>query len=175
MTFADAAADLLARNRDSGPMHYRDICDIAVAEGLIQPGGLTPHASINASMTSEIRRQIGAGDLPRFVSHGRGYFSLMVGSVDPEVETAIRDHNDRIQGRLAAELWEMDPRVFEQLIGRLLEAVGFDEVVVTRYSADGGIDVRGKLSVGVGDAASEYALAYRALFVSPEGPVRRKP
>jgi restriction system protein len=129
-------------------MHYRDICSRAVDEGLIQPGGLTPHASLNASITSEIRRQIANGELPRFVSHGRGFFSLALGSMDPEVETAVREHNDRIQNRLAAELREIEPRAFEQLVGRLLEAVGFDQVVVTRYSADGGIDVRGTLSVG---------------------------
>jgi restriction system protein len=38
--------------------------------------------------------------------------------------------------------------VFEELIGRLLVALGFQEVVVTGRSGDGGIDVRGTLVVG---------------------------
>jgi restriction endonuclease Mrr len=42
----------------------------------------------------------------------------------------------------------MEPRVFEQLIGELLAALGFEDVEVTKYSGDGGIDVRAVLAVG---------------------------
>jgi hypothetical protein len=42
----------------------------------------------------------------------------------------------------------MDPRAFEDLIGRLLAALGFVDVEVTDYSGDGGVDVRGTLAVG---------------------------
>jgi restriction system protein len=42
----------------------------------------------------------------------------------------------------------MHPKAFEELIGQLLVAIGFEDVIVTSYSGDGGIDVRGTLVVG---------------------------
>jgi restriction system protein len=46
------------------------------------------------------------------------------------------------------QLGEIDPGTFEELIGELLERIGFEGVEVTRRSGDGGIDVRGVLTVG---------------------------
>jgi restriction system protein len=42
----------------------------------------------------------------------------------------------------------MEPIDFEDLVSRLLTAMGFEMVEVTRYSGDGGIDVRGTLVIG---------------------------
>jgi restriction system protein len=42
----------------------------------------------------------------------------------------------------------MPPTAFEALIGKLLAALGFVEVSVTKASGDGGIDVRGTMVVG---------------------------
>ena len=50
--------------------------------------------------------------------------------------------------QLLAHLATISPAEFEALIGRLLVALGFQEVLVTGRSGDGGIDVRGTLVVG---------------------------
>jgi hypothetical protein len=42
----------------------------------------------------------------------------------------------------------MDPQAFEHLIASLLNTLGFEDVEVTSYSGDGGIDVRAILTVG---------------------------
>jgi restriction system protein len=42
----------------------------------------------------------------------------------------------------------MEPVDFEDLVSRLLTAIGFEMVEVTKYSGDGGIDVRGVLVIG---------------------------
>jgi restriction system protein len=42
----------------------------------------------------------------------------------------------------------MEPVDFEDVVSRLLTAMGFEMVEVTRYSGDGGIDVRGVLVIG---------------------------
>lgn len=42
----------------------------------------------------------------------------------------------------------MHPKAFEHLVGRLLSSIGFEEIEVTPYSNDGGIDVRATLTVG---------------------------
>src|SRR6266508_4289617 len=55
---------------------------------------------------------------------------------------------DRTKHGLLEQLGQIDPGTFEELIGELLERIGFEEVEVTRRSGDGGIDVRGVLTVG---------------------------
>jgi Restriction endonuclease len=53
-----------------------------------------------------------------------------------------------VRGRLRELLADQDPQLFESLIGELLVALGFEDVEVTRYSKDGGIDLRATLAVG---------------------------
>lgn len=60
----------------------------------------------------------------------------------------IEQHNRRVRQQLHERLHKMAPAEFEGLIGRLLTAIGFENVVVTAASGDGGIDVRGTLVVG---------------------------
>lgn len=148
MKLVDAALQVLAQFGDGRPMHYRQITEIAQEESLISPRGLTPTASMNAALSTAIARATETGDDPVFSAHGRGFYSLTKARASDEVEEAVRRSNEAVRRRLHAELREMDPRAFEQLIGRLLETLGFEDVEVTNYSSDGGIDVRGTLSVG---------------------------
>lgn len=50
--------------------------------------------------------------------------------------------------QLHDRLHTLAPGDFENLIGNLLAKIGFENVVVTAASGDGGIDVRGTLVVG---------------------------
>jgi restriction endonuclease Mrr len=61
---------------------------------------------------------------------------------------AIDRKNAEVRGRLRALLAELHPQLFESLIGELLVALGFEDMEVTRYSKDGGIDLRATLAVG---------------------------
>ncbi len=45
-------------------------------------------------------------------------------------------------------LHDLEPKVFENLIGLLLTRIGFDNVRVTRISKDEGIDIIADLTVG---------------------------
>lgn len=148
MNMAEAAVDVLRRRGGGRPMHYRQITEIAVEEGLIAPRGLTPEASLNAAITTDIARRDSAGEAHVFVSYGRGFYGLAPGRVGSEIEEAIRRNNREVRKRLHVELQEMEPRAFEDLVGRLLTALGFVDVEVTNYSGDGGVDVRGTLAVG---------------------------
>jgi hypothetical protein len=129
-------------------MHYRRITELAVAEGLIAPRGLTPSASVNAAITTDIARRLATGEEEHYVAYGRGLYGLAGHKVGTEIEDAIRRNNLEVRERLLTELRDMHPRSFEDLIGRLLTTLGFIEVQVTSYSGDGGIDVRGTLAVG---------------------------
>lgn len=43
----------------------------------------------------------------------------------------------------------MNPYKFEQLVGQLLEAMGYEQVEVTKASGDKGVDVIGQVQVGI--------------------------
>lgn len=74
----------------------------------------------------------------------------MYGLVSPSdpLGGAIDRKNAEVRGRLRELLADQDPQLFESLIGELLVALGFEDVEVTRYSKDGGIDLRATLAVG---------------------------
>lgn len=145
MGLADIAEQVL-RDAGGGPLHYREITERAMSTGLMTLTGETPWASINAAMGVDNRRREARGELPRFVGAGSGYYRLRTAAT--EVEQAIERWNDRTKSELLEQLSEIDPGTFEELIGELLERIGFENVEVTRRSGDGGIDVRGVLTVG---------------------------
>ena len=127
-------------------MHYKRLTEVGIGEGLIVPGGATPEASLYSAVSQEIKKREAAGDPQRFRTHGKGYFSLAQPS-DP-LYGAIEEKNQEVKTRLRELLSELHPELFEHLIGELLVALGFDDVVVTRYVADKGIDIRATLVVG---------------------------
>lgn len=145
MGLADIAEQVL-REAGGGPLHYREITERATKAGLMAPTGETPWASVNAAMGVDNRRREARGELPRFVGAGGGFYRLRTAAT--EVEQAIERWNDRTKQELLVQLGEIDPGTFEELIGELLERIGFEDVVVTKRSGDGGIDVRGVLTVG---------------------------
>jgi hypothetical protein len=146
LSLADKAEDILRRHSKGAPMHYRRLTEIGVEEGLIVPGGATPEASLNSAVTQDIRRRARAGDVQRFRSHGRGFFSLHR-PADP-LRGAVDSKNREVRTRLREALGESHPQAFEELVGELLVAIGFEDVTVTRYVGDKGIDLRARLVVG---------------------------
>jgi restriction endonuclease Mrr len=143
---ADAAERVLREHAPGAPMHYRRITELCLAEGLIVSNGVTPEASMVAAVTTEIKRRAVADQEQRFVAAGRGFYALAMPS-DP-LDGAILRNNDEVRQRLRSSLAELDPRQFETLMGQLLDALGFEDVVVTKYTGDGGIDLRARLAVG---------------------------
>jgi restriction system protein len=147
MTFTDAAERVLQGRDSHTPMHYRDITEAALRLGLIHTDGKTPEATLYASLLTEIDRDNRRGQTPRFIKYGRGLVGLS--SWHPTgIAGQIEQHNRDVRGLLLARLKSMPPSDFEELIGKLLGELGFQEITRTSYSSDGGIDVRGTLVVG---------------------------
>ncbi len=71
----------------------------------------------------------------------------------PTATQSLRDlvlqHEEETRQALAQRLSDMAPDEFEQFSKQLLEALGFDDMVVTQTTADGGIDGYGRLRMGV--------------------------
>jgi len=146
-SFTNAAAWVLDTFGHKAPMHYRDIVALALEHGKIVTSGKTPEATLSAQIGTEITRQQQRGETPRFVRFGKGMIGLSVWSPSG-VALQIARHNATARQRLHERVGTMSPADFEALVGRLLVALGFEDVQVTRYAGDGGIDVRGTLVVG---------------------------
>jgi len=146
-SFTAAAEKVLEEFGQKKPMHYRDMTQKALDKKWIVTEGKTPEASMYAQILTEIRRQQKRGEQPRFVQHGRGYVGLSRW-MGKGLAFQIEQHNKRVRQALHKQLLKMEPADFEELIGRLLAEIGFEDIKVTRRSGDGGIDVRGTLVVG---------------------------
>jgi restriction system protein len=149
-SFTDAAEHVLKQFSSGKPMHYREITSKALELDLIKTKGVTPEATLYSQILSEIRRQARKGNTPRFLIQKGGLVALSRWqSVEAgELASQIEQHNRQARKNIHDRLFAMPAKEFEELIGQLLVAVGFEDVIVTNYSRDGGIDVRGTLVVG---------------------------
>lgn len=147
LSFADAAEQVMHRFANRQPMHYQAITRHALDLGLIATDGQTPASSMYAVILTEIDRALKRGEQPRFTKHGKGMVGLAVWA-PVGLPAEIEQHNREVRRRFHERLHRMPPAEFESLIGKLLSAIGFEQVTVTAVSGDGGIDVRGTLVVG---------------------------
>ncbi len=145
MSFTEAAEFVLKKH--GKPMHYSDITTDALKLGLIQTAGRTPEATMYAQIIQETQRREKRGESQRFDRKGGGLVGLVAWN-PVGVEGQIAKHNETVRKALHQQLHGLDPAAFEALVGRLLTALGFEGVTVTRLHGDGGVDVRGTLIVG---------------------------
>lgn len=146
-SFKDCAKKVLEEFSNNKPMHYKAITEKALALGWLKTEGKTPAATMYAQIITENKRQKQDGSQPLFTLHGRGYVGLSQW-IKPGLALQIEQHNQKIRKALHEHLLSMQPDEFEELISLLLGEMGFEMVEVTKYSNDGGIDVRGTLVVG---------------------------
>lgn len=66
-----------------------------------------------------------------------------------EVGMVINHYNARQRDLLRSKLSTMSPYRFEELVGDLLEAMGYEDVTVTRESGDRGVDVVATVQFGI--------------------------
>lgn len=64
------------------------------------------------------------------------------------VDQALRHHNQAVKTQLRSAINALSPDDFEMFIARVLEVLGFVDVQVLGKTGDGGVDVRGVLTVG---------------------------
>jgi restriction system protein len=147
LSFTDAAEQVLLEYSHQKPMHYREITTKALDMHLIKTLGKTPENTMYTQIFYDVKRNNQRGDISRFEMIGDGYFGLTQWH-DSGLAYEIEKHNNDTKARLYAKIREMSPASFEELVGQLLTAIGFDSVSVTPPKGDGGIDVRGTLVVG---------------------------
>lgn len=147
LSFTDCAQKVLETFGDKKPMHYKDITSKALEKGWLVTKGKAPEFTMNAQVITEIKRQQSRGEVSRFVQHGRGYIGLSKWQAQG-LSFQIDQYNQKVRKTLRDRLLVLKPKEFEELISQLLAEMGFVEVELGSFSADGGIDVRGELTVG---------------------------
>lgn len=147
LSFTDAAETVLTKHAGKKPMHYKEITKLAIKAGMIKTAGQTPESTMYAQILQERQRREKRGERQRFAQIEKGMVSLTAWKPTGLADQIAR-HNDAIRKKLLQRIQNLTAAEFEQLVGRLLTAIGFNNVTVTRISKDGGIDVRGTLVVG---------------------------
>jgi len=145
-SFTDAAELVLENYAEKSPMHYRDITECILELDLVNTQGQTPEATLYAMILTEIKRFTARGETPRFVRYGQGIVGLRKW-MGEGLAYQIEQHNREIQKKLLEKVLDLSAEKFEQLVGRLLGEMGFEEIEVTSHGGDKGIDVRGTLVV----------------------------
>ena len=146
LSFVDCAEKVLSEFANHKPMHYKAITDKALSLGWLKTEGLTPEASMRARISTEIQQREQQGRVPRFKRLGKGMIGLT--SWDSSgLEQQIDSHNEKRRKQLMEKVRKLSPLDFEKLIALLLDNMGFSEVSRTPYGGDGGVDVRGIMTV----------------------------
>jgi len=145
-SFTDAAELVLENYAEKNPMHYREITERILELDLVNTQGQTPEATLYAMILTEIKRYTARGEIPRFVRYGQGVIGLRKW-MGEGLAYQIEQHNREVQKKLLDKVQDLTAEEFEQLIGRLLGEMGFEEIEVTSHGSDKGIDVRGTLVV----------------------------
>lgn len=143
LSFKEVAEIILKDS--SKPLSANEITELAFEQNLLETEGKTPEATMAAQIYSDIKNNSST----IFVKVGKGKFTLRnkIESVDSP-ELLIERQNEIVKKDLIEKLHEIDPYMFEFLIGDLLKQIGYENVEVTKRSGDGGVDVKANLTVG---------------------------
>jgi len=111
--------------------------------------------TLRARLTNLIERDLVRRDGHTYVvtQSGLDYAAAFAqeegGSPKQELQQALKEHNDAQREALRDRLATMDPYAFEHLVRDLLEAMGYEDVEVTKQSGDKGVDVVGSVQLGI--------------------------
>lgn len=146
LSYSDIAYKILKEDQTKRSLHYRFITQKAYMEGLIENNGIIMASNIASAIDSEIRKNKIDGSAQRFISYGKGKYGLIEN--EPKgIFKDIRDKNNEVKEKLLQRLLSMPPFDFEELVAQALKNLGFENIVVTSKTGDGGIDVIGELVV----------------------------
>ena len=161
MAYTAFEAAEIALRQLGKPSKIKEITDYILQNKLWETSGKTPDATVGATIYDDITKS----EKPIFLLVDRGIFALKEwgeqkleenSSVEinvPEAEEQSKRVEDntyydasKVKKILRDRLINMSPSAFEHLIGKLLEAIGF-QAETTPTSRDGGIDVNGELVI----------------------------
>ena len=96
--FKTAAFEIL--QKEKAPLHYKDITQKALEEGILETYGATPEASMNAQLSVDIKNK---GEASDFIRVSPGIFNLNLDRKEPEKKNSKKiaekekEEDERIQ------------------------------------------------------------------------------
>jgi len=139
MHFKDAAYVIL--KQAGTPLHYNEITERALRQGILGTSGKTPSSSMGALLYTDTLKEnsrFRRGDQ-------KGTFALRA-EKPTNIQKQINAISADVKKTLRKRLHQMEPQKFESLVKLLLDEMGLEETSVTEYSGDKGVDVRGILN-----------------------------
>ncbi|MFJ9775566.1 restriction endonuclease [Kitasatospora sp. NPDC101157] len=144
-SLADSVERILKRHH-RGPLSTGDLHEMLSREGDTLPELLVAEEQLLDALREDDRQRSARGYRERFVvTDGR---SVRLRAPATPAEDAVEAWNKKVKGDLLVQLKQCDPILFEQIVARLLTAIGYTGVQVTKRSNDGGIDIHAILSAG---------------------------
>jgi len=130
-----------------------------------------PSQSIYIAIQQENERLEALGESTRFVTsregEDRGWVRLRQstkiasGSEAEEIESSIKQRNERLDQHIKQWLQAMDWRTFEStFLSKVLAAFGYREVEITQPTRDGGVDARAKYRLGLAEARAVISVKH---------------
>ena len=143
MTVLDAAETVLRSAEEA--LHYEEIARRINNQELTR--SQTASGTLNSAVTIDIKRRAARGEQQRFDRPKRGIIGLAA-KLPGGLDAQIAKRNREVRTQLLRQAQNGSPSDFEQLIATLLVQMGFEDVEVTPFGGDGGVDARGTLVVG---------------------------
>lgn len=152
----EGLVELLTMISDSGPVRLGGLVDVW-AEYLKRYSNFRTDSTIRDTLRRRLKNLLDRG----LIDHERTNYSITDEGIE-YLEHASSEPNERQQIRKLAKtcetkaredllknLLKMDPKVFENLVGHLLEKMNYQNVKVVGKPGDGGVDVTAEIELGI--------------------------
>ena len=152
----EGLVELLTIVADSGPAPVRNF-EKAGTEFLKRHSGLRARSSVRDALRCRLNNLLDRGLIERdsarytVTDDGLSYLERVLPEPGPrqKIRKLAKEQEAAVRKSLREHLLQMDPKAFEELVGRLLEEMDYQNVEVIGQSGDRGVDVVADIQLGV--------------------------
>ena len=152
----EGLVELLTIVADSGPAHVRGFKE-AWTEFLERHSRFRAPSSVRDTLRRRLNNLLDRGLIEResakyaVTDDGLSYLERVAPELGPrqKIQKLAKQQKAVVRESLREHLLQMDPKDFEELVGRLLEEMNYQNVAVIGQSGDRGVDVVADIQLGV--------------------------
>lgn len=152
----EGLVELLTIVADNGPAQVRGL-EPAWTEFLEQHSAFRSPSTVRDTLRRRLNNLLDRGLIEResakytVTDGGISYLEKVAPEPGPrmKIQMLAKEQKAAVRESLREHLLKMDPKDFEELVGRLLEEMNYQNVGVVGQSGDGGVDVIAEIQLGV--------------------------
>ncbi len=152
----EGLVELLTIVADSGPAQVRGF-EEAWSDFLERHSRFRAASSVRNTLRRRLNNLLDRGLIERerakytVTDDGLSYLASAAPEPGPrqKIQELAKEQKAAVRESLREHLLQMDPKGFEELVGRLLEEMNYQNVGVVGQSGDGGVDVVAEIQLGV--------------------------